>query len=199
MEKRISFFQFQSVKNVAKAIDPKLRERATLQKKAIALKEEIEAKQAKLQQEIDEKTAKLKAEFDNCETQINLLEAGIVQTLGFHVSDLVKKVIEPTGKTDAKTGKPLTVTKYLPTDIVSYDETAKEYVITTPEERETVVPPTTEDTVGSDFDKDAESFRQRDEQGNEDTGNDAEVQDEPDGTGEMADAKSDGKDEMPWD
>lgn len=134
MEKRISFFQFQSVKNVAKAIDPKLRERATLQKKAIALKEEIEAKQAKLQQEIDEKTAKLKAEFDNCETQINLLEAGIVQTLGFHVADLVKKVIEPTGKTDAKTGKPLTVTKYLPTDIVSYDETTKEYVITTPDE-----------------------------------------------------------------
>ena len=199
MEKRISFFQFQSVKNVAKAIDPKLRERATLQKKAIALKEEIEAKQAKLQQEIDEKTAKLKAEFDNCETQINLLEAGIVQTLGFHVADLVKKVIEPTGKTDAKTGKPLTVTKYLPTDIVSYDETAKEYVITTPEEGETVVPPTTEDTAGSDFDKDSESFRQRDEQGNEDTGDDAEVQDEPDGTGEMADAKSERKDEMPWD
>lgn len=155
MEKRISFFQFQSVKNVAKAIDPKLRERATLQKKAIALKEEIEAKQAKLQQEIDEKTAKLKAEFDNCETQINLLEAGIVQTLGFHVADLVKKVIEPTGKTDAKTGKPLTVTKYLPTDIVSYDDTTKEYVIAMPTteeinaqvdanlaaEQEAVVPP----------------------------------------------------------
>ena len=198
MEKRISFFEFQSVKSVAKAIDPKLREKATLQKKAIALKEELEAKQAKLQQEIDEKTAKMKAEFDKNEKQISLLEAGIVQTLGFRVYDLVKKVIEPTGKTDAKTGKPLTVTKYLPTDIVSYDETAKEYVITTPDE-ETVVPPTTEDTAGSDFDKDSESFRQRDEQGNEDTGNDAEVQDEPDGTGEMADAKSERKDEMPWD
>jgi hypothetical protein len=144
MEKRISFFEFQSVKSVAKAIDPKLREKATLQKKAIALKEELEAKQAKLQQEIDEKTAKMKAEFDKNEKQISLLEAGIVQTLGFRVYDLVKKVIEPTGKTDAKTGKPLTVTKYLPTDIVSYDETAKEYVITTPDEdapTETSEPP----------------------------------------------------------
>lgn len=134
MEKRISFFQYQSVKNVAKAIDPKLKEKVALQKKAIALKEELEAKQAKLQKEIEEKTSKMKAEFDACEQQINLLEAGIVQTLGFHVSDVVKKVIEPTGKTDAKTGKPITVTKYLPTDIVKYDEQAKEFVITLPDE-----------------------------------------------------------------
>ena len=130
MEKRISFFQFQSVKNVAKAIDPKLKEKATLQKKAIALKQELEAKQAKLQKEIDEKTSRMEQEFKDCQTQIDLLEAGIVQTLGFHVSDLVKKVIEPTGKTDAKTGKALTVTKYIPTDIVSYDEKAKEFVVT---------------------------------------------------------------------
>ena len=134
MEKRISFFQFQSVKNVAKAIDPKLKEKATLQKKAIALKQELEAKQAKLQKEIDEKTSKMEQEFKDCQTQIDLLEAGIVQTLGFHVSDLVKKVIEPTGKTDAKTGKTLTVTKYIPTDIVSYDEKAKEFVVTISDE-----------------------------------------------------------------
>ena len=135
MEKRISFFQFQSVKAVAKAIDPKLRERVALQKKAVLLKEEIEAKQAKLQAEIDEKTSKLKAEFDSCEAQINALEAGIVQTLGFKVTDLVKKVIEPTGKTD-KNGKPLKETKYLPTDIVTYDSDTKEYVITTPDEED---------------------------------------------------------------
>ena len=134
MEKRISFFQFQSVKNVAKAIDPKLREKAALQKRAIALKAELEEKKAKLQKEIDEKTNKLKAEFDACEQQINLLEAGIVQTLGFRVADAVKKVIEPTGKTDPKTGKALTVTKYLPTENVSYDEEAKEYIITLSDE-----------------------------------------------------------------
>lgn len=140
MEKRISFFQFQSVKNVAKAIDPKLKEKVALQKKAIALKEELEAKQAKLQKEIEEKTSKMKAEFDACQQQIDLLEAGIVQTLGFHVSDVVKKVIEPTGKTDAKTGKALTITKYLPTDIVSYDEQTKEYVITFPDAETTEEP-----------------------------------------------------------
>jgi len=133
MEKRISFFQFQSVKNVAKAIDPKLKEKVALQKKAILLKQELDAKKKKLQEEINEKTAKMKAEFDACQQQIDLLEAGIVQTLGFHVADVVKKVIEPTGKTDAKTGKAITVTKYLPTDIVTYDDQAKEYVITLPD------------------------------------------------------------------
>ena len=56
-----------------------------------------------------------------------------MKNIGFHVTDLVKKVIEPTGKTDAKTGKPIKVTKYLPTEIVSYDEATKEYVITVPE------------------------------------------------------------------
>jgi cell division protein FtsB len=133
MEKRISFFQFQSIKNVAKAIDPKHREMSALQKKAIALKAEIDDKKARLQREIDKKTAALKAEVNACQQQIDLLEAGIVQTLGFHVSDVVKKVIEPTGKTDPKTGKALTVTKYLPTGIVTYDEQAKEYVITYPD------------------------------------------------------------------
>ena len=141
MEKRISFFQFQSVKNVAKAIDPKLREKATLQKKALALKEELEAKQQKLQKEINEKTSKMEQEFKDCQTQIDLLEAGIIQTLGFHVADLVKKVIEPTGKTDPKTGKAITVTKYLPTSIVTYDEKAKEYVVTVPDEGEPAAEP----------------------------------------------------------
>ena len=129
MEKRISFFQFQSIKNVAKAIDPKLKERAALQRKAVALKAELDDKKARLQREIDRKTGALEAEFTACEQQINLLEAGIVQTLGFHVSDVVKKVVEPTGKTDAKTGKALTVTKYLPTDNVKYDEQTKEYIV----------------------------------------------------------------------
>ena len=160
MEKRISFFEFQSAKSVAKAIDPKLREKASLQKKAIALKAELDDKKARLQREIDLKTGKLKEEFDKNEKQIALLEAGIVQTLGFRVSDLVKKVIEPTGKTDPKTGKPITVTKYLPTDIVKYDEQAKEFVITVPDEEETIVPPTTEGVAGSDYDKDAESFQE---------------------------------------
>lgn len=108
MEKRISYFEFQSVKSVAKAIDPKVKEREKLEAQAKELAEKYKAVQA----------------------EIGLYEAGVVKNIGFHVTDLVKKVIEPTGKTDAKTGKPIKVTKYLPTDIVSYDETTKEYVIT---------------------------------------------------------------------
>ena len=162
MEKRISFFQFQSVKAVAKAIDPKLREMDTLKKKEAILKEEAEAKFKKLKEEIEKKKQALDAEVTACKTQIDALEAGIVATIGFKVTELVKKVIEPTGKTDAKTGKPIKVTKYIPTDIVSYDEGAKEFVITTPDESakapEAIVPPTTEDTAGSDYDKDNETL-----------------------------------------
>ena len=154
MEKRISFFNFQSVRAVAKAIDPHLRTMDTLKKKALAVKEEYDEKLAKLNKELDEKAGKIKQEYDACETQINALEAGILQVTGFHVADLVKKVIEPTGKTDPKTGKPIKVTNYVPTAIVSYDETTKEFVVKTGED-ETVVPPTTEETPGSDFDADA--------------------------------------------
>lgn len=132
MEKRIPFPKFQSVKNVVRAIDPYLRERVTLQKKAMLLKQEVEAKKAKLQKEIDEKTKKLKAEFDANEHEIEYLEAGIVAKFGLHPTDLVKKVIEPNGKVD-KAGKPLKETKYVTTEIVRYDEQTNEYVITLPD------------------------------------------------------------------
>ena len=105
MEKRISFNEFQSVKSVAKAIDPIIRKRESVKNKIEALVEE----------------------YKGYETQIKALEAGIVTIIGFHVEDLVKKVIEP----DAHGNK---VTKYLPTDIVSYDNQTKQYVITTPDE-----------------------------------------------------------------
>lgn len=128
MEKRISFFEFQSVKAVARAIDPHQKTLATLSKKQTALKEEYDEKLAKLQQEYQSKLGKIIEDYNACKIQIDALEAGILQVTGFHVSDLVKKVIEPTGKTD-KEGKPLKETKYLPTDIVSYDDAAKQYVI----------------------------------------------------------------------
>lgn len=121
MEKRISYSQFQQVKSAAKMIDP-------LQRKMNPIKSKIEA---------------LVTELKSYQTQIDALEAGIVSILGFHVYDLVKKVIEPTGKTDAN-GKALMVTKYLPTDLVSYDEQHKQYVITTPDEAE---PTVTDDSV----------------------------------------------------
>ena len=123
MEKRIKYSQFQQVKNAAKMIDP-------LKRKMNPLKKKVET---------------LVTELKGYQTQIDALEAGIVQVIGFHVDELVKKVIEPTGK--EINGKPITVTKYIPTDIVTYDEQKKEYVITLPDAptlptaSETVTPP----------------------------------------------------------
>lgn len=109
MEKRIKYQQFQQVKSAAKMIDPLKRKIAPLKKRVEVLVTEIKGYQ----------------------TQIDALEAGIVQVIGFHVDDLVKKVIEPTGK--EINGKPVMVTKYVPTNIVSYDEQHKEFVVSTSE------------------------------------------------------------------
>ena len=109
MRKEISYSQFQQVKNAAKMIDPNMRKIEALKKKIMPLVAEMEQYQA----------------------LNDSLEAGIVSVIGFHVADLVKKVIEPTGATD-KFGKPIKVTKYLTTDIVSYDEQKKVYVIEIP-------------------------------------------------------------------
>lgn len=104
MEKRISYSQFQSVKCVAKACDPLLSKR-------IKLKEKLD---------------KLTKEYEDCNTQISSLEAGIISVIGFPVDKLVKKVIEPGIDVN---GLPKKTTKYLPTDIVSYDEKHKQYII----------------------------------------------------------------------
>nr|DAG87393.1 MAG TPA: hypothetical protein [Crassvirales sp.] len=104
MEKRISYSQFQSVKCVAKACDPLLSKR-------IKLKEKLD---------------KLTKEYEDCNTQISSLEAGIISVIGFPVDALVKKVIEPGIDVN---GLPKKTTKYLPTDIVSYDEKHKQYII----------------------------------------------------------------------
>ena len=134
MEKRISFFEFQSVKSVAKAIEPKLRE------------------QAKIKNQME----KLANEYKKCDADIAALESGVVSLIGFHVQDLIKKVVEDTGRVD-KEGNNVKVTKYVPTDIVTYDDTAKQYVITTSdgeENEEKIEAPVTE--AGSDFDVDGD-------------------------------------------
>jgi regulator of replication initiation timing len=142
MEKRISYSQFQQVKSAAKMIDPNMRKIESLKKKIMPLVEEMKYWQA----------------------QNDSLEEGIVKFIGFHVSDLVKKVIEPTGTTD-KNGKAIMTTKYLPTDIVSYDEQKKQYVICVPDEGQNapkdIVPPTTADGPGSDFDADKQNFQEK--------------------------------------
>ena len=126
MEKRISYSQFQQVKSAAKMIDPNMRKIEALKKKIMPLVEEMKQYQA----------------------LNDSLEEGIVKVIGFHVYDLVKKVIEPTGAV-GKDGKPIKVTKYLPTDMVSYDEQKKEFVICVPDM----------EGPGSDYDKDTESLQ----------------------------------------
>lgn len=111
MEKRISYSQFQSVKCVAKACDPLISKRNKL----------------------GEKLQKIAQEYKDCDTQIQSLEAGIVAVIGLRVDKLVKKVIEPGVDVN---GQPKKTTKYLPTDIVAYDEKHKQYVITLDEENE---------------------------------------------------------------
>lgn len=108
MKKRISFDQFQSVKRVAQACNP-------LMVKREKIKAKIEA---------------LAKEYKDYDTQIASLEAGIKQVVGFRVEELVKKVIEP--GVDAN-GQPKKTTKYLPTDIVSYDENKKQFIVSIPD------------------------------------------------------------------
>lgn len=108
MEKRISYSEFQSVKSVFKSCEPMI------------------AKRNKLRTKIE----KLAIEYKNCEEYISTLEAGIVKIIGLPVDKLVKKVVEPGVDVN---GQPKKTTKYLPTDIVSYDEKKKQYVITLPD------------------------------------------------------------------
>lgn len=122
MEKRISFDQFQSVKRVAQACNPLIVKRDKIRAKIDALTKE----------------------FNDYDTQVASLEAGIKQVVGFRVEELVKKVIE--AGTDVN-GLPKKTTKYLPTDMVSYDESKKQFVITVPDEESPVVEETKEEEV----------------------------------------------------
>ena len=137
MKKTISYSQFQSVKAVAKAIDPIMRKFKPIDEKIKALEEDRKFYQ----------------------TQIDALEQGIVQIVGFHVSDLVKKVVEVTGTT--ADGKPIKSTKYVPTENVAYDEAKKQYIVTVGEPETIEVPAPSESVFGNDFDADKEKIQQK--------------------------------------
>ena len=111
MKKSISFDEFQSVKRVAQACNP------------------LKVKRDKVQVKIEA----LQAEYNAYDTQISALEAGIKSIIGFRTEELVKKIIVP--GTD-KNGKEIKTTKYVPTDLVTYDKDKKQYVITVPDATE---------------------------------------------------------------
>lgn len=65
------------------------------------------------------KRAKLNAEIEELNQKIDLQEAPVkLVTNGFTTSDILKKVVEETGKTD-KDGRPIKTTKY----VLRYPET----------------------------------------------------------------------------
>lgn len=161
MEKRTSFIEMQSVKSVAKAVDPILKQKARIESQIAGLDAEFDIKTKaaieKLHERIKaEKAARLAAlnvELEAKQKLLTSMESGVVEMTGMHVADIVVKVVE-TAENGTKT------TKWKTTNIVSYDDSKKQYVIDmqTPDaEPETVVPPTTGETAGSDFDKDAEA------------------------------------------
>ena len=137
MEKRISYREFQTAKNVARTMEPDLRALRKLE--------------AQLQ--------KLANEYRAVKKRIELFEAGIVETTGFHVKDLVVKVVEPTNAVD-KNCKPVMVTKYKESQYVTYDEVKKEYVVNIPEPENVEMPSTPEGNFGSDYDIDKERTEQ---------------------------------------
>lgn len=137
MEKRISFFEFQSARNIAKVCAPLMAKRV-----------KAEGKVKKAQEEV--------LSWDK---QIQALEKGIQELTGFRVEQLIKRVEESSIKDD----KEVKTVKYLPSDLVTFDESTRQYVIHIPDEEgtnveEPIVPPTTEDGPGSDFDEDVKDF-----------------------------------------
>ena len=131
MKKSISFDEFQSVKRVAQACNP------------------LKVKRDKVQAKIEA----LQAEYNAYDTQISALEAGIKSIIGFRTEELVKKIIVP--GTD-KNGKEIKTTKYVPTDIVTYDKDKKQYVITVPD-----APEANEDTNASDTEEEVSEDAQQ--------------------------------------
>ena len=125
MEKRISYFEYQNAVSVAKIIDPMVRERAKAQEQYDKLVDQHNTLMAKVEQ----KAAALQA----LDSEIEKYQSGIVKYIGFPVTDLVQKVMVPTGKMTPE-GKPAMTAEFKPTDKVKYDEATKEYIITVPDE-----------------------------------------------------------------
>ena len=104
-------------------IELSTRKWATIKKTAqivqpnVAKKQRLEAQIADLQNQLAEANASI-AEWDGA----------IVRMTGYSSEQLIKRVVEPSGRTDAN-GKLLTITKWVPTELVSFNEETNTYVI----------------------------------------------------------------------
>lgn len=118
MEQQISPRDFQSIINVAKACDPIFKKREKAQEAIRKASKELR---------------RVTHEWQIYEEQITLYEQGVVENTGYHVTDLVKKVVEPSVDSLGKEHKS---TKFIPTDKVRYDQYLGKYIINTPEKEQ---------------------------------------------------------------
>ena len=104
-------------------IELSTRKWATIKKTAqivqpnVAKKQRLEAQIADLQNQLAEANAAI-AEWDGA----------IVRMTGYSSEQLIKRVVEPSGKVDVNS-KPLTITKWIPTELVSFNAETNTYVI----------------------------------------------------------------------
>lgn len=94
------------IKKTAQIVQPKVAE-----------KQKLEAQIEMLQKKLEEANSSI-AEWNGA----------IVRMTGYSSEQLVDRVIEPTGKRDAK-GKEINITKWVPSAIVSFNEETNTYII----------------------------------------------------------------------
>lgn len=99
------------------------RKWATIKRTAQIVQPNV-AKKAKLEAKIKE----LQEELDATDAAIMQFDSAIVSMTGYKSSDLIRRVVEPTSKT-TEDGRLLTITKWVPTDIVVFDEEKNVYVV----------------------------------------------------------------------
>ena len=104
-------------------IELSTRKWAVIKKTAQILQPNI-AKKQKLENQI----AKLQEELETTKEQILQWDGAIVSMTGYSTEDLIKRVVEPTDKLSAD-GKPLTITKWIPSENVRFNEENNTYEI----------------------------------------------------------------------
>lgn len=111
MNKTLTVRQFAAIKRIAQNVNP------------------LVIKKNKILNKINE----LNAEFNSLSEEIEGHEMGVkALTGGFTSEDLIEKKVENTGKID-KDGKPVKVTKYEPSSMVTFNAESNTYEINIPE------------------------------------------------------------------
>lgn len=145
MEKTFSKIEINLIKSQAKNAAPYV---AKKQKIDAQIKEVEEKVAEQIRKRAQEKIEKLEAEKKSYQTIIDSMNQTVKTiTGGYTTEDLVISKKEGTGNIDPNTGKEIMKTVY----VLKYPETV------VPPTEDTIVPPTTEDGPGSDYDKDKQA------------------------------------------